>query len=1010
MISVCCLGGRQSVRFRLPFRTIYCQRFLSSSIHDFNQFIHQYLDKPLRLTPNPQEYEEIWSTYWKVNNLSATRSSGNSSGQSFSLLFPPPNITGQLHLGHALTVALQDSFIRHQRMFSDADITFIPGFDHAGISTYLVLDKTVRKSMGKSISELSEDEFSAIFSSWKIDRIAGIKGQLDRLGSSLDYGKEYFTLDSNLSSAVNKAFSILHEKGLIYRSNLPVNWSYFMQSALSDLEVNFRPIEGGTKLSIPGYPDKVDFGLFHTVMYPVVDGNPGESISVSTMNIYTIPGDVAIIVHPEDSRYTKYHGKKVLNPITGQPIPIITDKHARIDFGTGAVKITPSSCFTDYELACKYNLPIENFMSPTGTLIEGTISPQFDQLYKCSHRYDLAREIINVLKGANLYAGCEKQATIVPFCKRSEDVIEHRIMPQWFLNVKPGYDMLRDHIDNQSFKIFPPKKVKLLTEWFDKKRDWCLSRQIPFGHRIPAWSVSPSEGSTIWFIGTNKEEAFLKASQHFGTNEIDLKQDNDVLDTWFSSALLPLSALGWPDKESLYFQKFYPLTLMETGFDIITFWVMKMALLSLYLTGQLPFPKVHLHGMVCDGKGRKMSKSKGNVINPIDVIDGTTLKSLQSESKKLYQQGILNQEEYENALTTQESLFPKGIAPCGSDGLRFSLYEYNATSEKISFGVNYLESNRHMVNKIWQAFRFYLIHSEEKTSHGNLSIQVNSELDLVNYLDQMNPFDKWILGQFYLLIKDFHSNIENFTQSNIYRNFFEFWVKCFCDIYIEVIKPRNNLPIDPLSHAICGQLIRSTLIAMHPLIPFVTEELYQRFNKHQSSSSSKQFNLSSILNEKFPDVNYFSQFADPSLNHSMDVFREIGRILGNYKKTCNLDKEQFKSTRITICSNELNDGQLIDALKRIRAVENITLVNHLDQQLLETSITLRATLNSFVCFPYEQEHANQILQFLEKSINRLLIMILRERKYEKRVNAAEYLERVMFDQNQLINLIATKKT
>ncbi|XP_015781703.1 probable valine--tRNA ligase, cytoplasmic [Tetranychus urticae] len=987
------------LKLKQPYEELSAKEHLEYKCATEKNVFKESLDAPISQTPKQDEYEKLWSHFWLSNSTFKTRLK-NETSKSYSLLLPPPNITGQLHLGHALTLALQDAYIRHQRMFSDANITFIPGFDHAGISTYILLEKTTRKSLGKSVKDLRKAEFEEIFSKWKHVRIEEIKEQLNRLGGSLDYDKEYFTLDPALSNSVSHAFTILHEKGLIYRSNSPVNWSYFMQSALSDLEVNFRHVDGGTRISIPGYPEKVDFGCFHTVNYPVVDGEVGEAIKVSTMNIYTIPGDVAVVVNPKDSRYTKYHNRKVLNPITEKEIPVIVDKHAHIDFGTGAVKITPSSSYTDYEIALKHNLPICNFMNPDGTLVKGSISSRFENLYSCSHRYDLAKEILKVLQDNNLYHGYEKRATIVPFCKRSEDVIEHRIMPQWFLNVKPGYEVLKDCIENGTFSIYPPRKVNMLIEWFNKKRDWCLSRQIPFGHRIPAWKVY-SQNEDTWFIAPNEKLAIEKACQTLGTNDVVLEQDADVLDTWFSSALLPLSALGWPNTNSSFFKSFHPLTLMETGFDILNFWVMKMALISLYLTEQLPFSKVYLHGMVCDGKGRKMSKSKGNIINPNDVIDGTSLDALQIESGKLLDQGLINQEEYQNALLTQRSLFPRGIAACGADGLRLSLYQYNATSEKISFGVNYLENNRHMVNKIWQAFRFYLLNFKEDSSSNSV---IQDERELLSYKDRMSKTDKWIIGQFFILIKDFHSNIENFSYNGIYYNFVNFWVKSFCDIYIEVIKPRDHYQFDPVSYAICGQLIKSTLIAMHPLIPFVTEELYQRL-KRLHSPEEKNKEIISILEERFPNVDIFSQFFDPKINHEMEIFREVGRILGNFKATCSLSKAEINNLPIKICSNEWTDHDLLEALKRYRNVHNITLLDLHDQNLIQSSINMRASHDTIVLIPYKEQFATKILQFFDKTISRSSKLLEKESDETKRANIASDLELIRLDREHLLNLV-----
>ncbi|CAH1961894.1 unnamed protein product [Acanthoscelides obtectus] len=535
----------------------------------------------------------------------------------FSLVLPPPNITGTLHLGHALTAAVEDTLVKWKQM-QGIETVWVPGMDHAGIATQVVVEKKLWKEEGKSRHDIGREEFEKKVWKWKAEKGDVIGKQLRRLGCSLDWRRELFTMDKDRSKAVQTAFIRLFDEGLIYRSDHLVNWSCVLQSAISDIEVEHLSLNGPTHIEVPGYSNPVEFGLLFRVAYKIHGSD--DEIVVATTRPETIPGDVAIAVHPKDERYNRWIGKAVWHPFRNEAIPVIADEFVDPQFGTGAVKITPAHDQSDFEVSKRHQLQSLKVIDETGCLTYGE--------FQGIPRFQARTIIVDRLAEMGLMRGKESHPMTVPICSRSKDVIELLVKPQWFINCRDMATLAVSAVKEGELKIHPKRFEKTWFAWLENIRDWCISRQLWWGHQIPAYSYhlldQPSDKK--WVAAEDEAAALAKAMAVLGVaeEEIVIQRDEDVLDTWFSSALQPLSAFGWPKKAAP--DRFYPLSLMETGHDILFFWVARMVMLGTHLTGQLPFKEILLHGIICDSHGRKMSKSLGNIIAPDDVIDGITSK------------------------------------------------------------------------------------------------------------------------------------------------------------------------------------------------------------------------------------------------------------------------------------------------------------------------------------------------------------------------------------------------
>nr|XP_033334868.1 valine--tRNA ligase isoform X1 [Megalopta genalis] len=661
-------------------------------------------------TYSPKYVEAMWYAWWEKQGFFKPEYGGKAISEpnpkgKFIMVIPPPNVTGVLHLGHALTNAVQDAITRWNRMKGRTTL-WNPGCDHAGIATQVVVEKKLWKEQQKSRHDIGREKFIEKVWNWKEEKGHRIYLQLKRLGGSFDWDRACFTMDPKLCNAVTEAFIRLHDEGVIYRSNRLVNWSCTLKSAISDIEVDKVELTGRTLFSIPGYQEKVEFGVLVLFAYEVIGTK--ERIVVATTRIETMLGDTAIAVHPQDTRYTKFIGKYVQHPFCNRKLPIIADEYVEKEFGTGAVKITPAHDPNDYEIGKRHNLEFITIFDDSGNVI-GDYG-QFTGM----KRFHARAAIIEELTARNLFVEIKDNPMVVPICSRSKDVVEPLMKPQWYVRCCEMAENAMKAVQTGELKIIPDQYKKIWYHWMENIKDWCISRQLWWGHRIPAYFVKVLDGEVnmqlrgeLWVSARSESEAKEKAARKLGTtvNNIVVEQDPDVLDTWFSSGLFPFSIFGWPNQtEEL--EAFYPGSLLETGHDILFFWVARMVFFGQKLLGKLPFKEVYLHAMVRDAHGRKMSKSLGNVIDPMDVINGISLEDLH---KQLLDSN-LDPRELKRAIEGQKRDYPQGIPECGTDALRFALCAYTSQGRDINLDILRVQGYRFFCNKIWNATKFALMY------------------------------------------------------------------------------------------------------------------------------------------------------------------------------------------------------------------------------------------------------------------------------------------------------------
>ncbi|XP_041481162.1 valine--tRNA ligase-like isoform X1 [Lytechinus variegatus] len=813
---------------------------------------------------SPRYVEACWYEWWermgffKPESLARWRKV-EKENEPFVMCLPPPNVTGVLHLGHTLTATIQDSLIRWKRMVGVPSL-WIPGCDHAGIATQVVVEKQLQHEKGLTRHDIGREEFLKEVWKWKEEKGGEIYLQLKQLGSSLDWDRENFTMDQKFSYAVREAFIRLHDEGIIYRSSQLVNWSCTLISAISDIEVDQMSLPGRSLVKVPGYTDPVEFGVLTYFAYPM-EGSPDADIVVATTRPETMLGDTGIAVHPHDDRYSHLIGRSAVHPFTGRRLKVIADEAVDMAYGTGAVKITPSHDYNDCEMGRKHDLDFVNVIDEEGNIIaEGT---EFQGM----KRFIARQAVIQALKDRGLYRRTEDNPMSLPICSRSGDIVEPLLKSQWFVNcAEMGQQALRS-VKTGELEIIPPAYQNTWDHWLLNIRDWCISRQLWWGHRIPAYHVeiqgsdqASLKESDSWVSSHSKEEARDKASRKFGVDgcHITLTQDEDVLDTWFSSALFPFAVHGWPH-ETPDLETYYPSTVLETGYDILFFWVARMVMMGQQLTGQLPFKKVYLHSMVRDAHGRKMSKSLGNVIDPLDVIHGVSLEQLQS--RLLHGNLKLDPKELKVALKGQRSDFPQGIPECGTDALRFALASYNSQGQDINLNVDQVLEYRHFCNKIWNASRFAL------SAFGNdFSPQPLNEV-----LHSANQVDQWILHKLATTVQACHKGFNDVDLPVVTTALYRLWVHNLCDVYLECIKePLRECSADERTATlnVLHSVLDGALRLIHPIMPFLTEELFQRLPRQQS------YTYPSICVAPYPTLQEFP-FINEVVEGQVEVMLEV---------------------------------------------------------------------------------------------------------------------------------------
>ncbi len=743
----------------------------------------------------PGNIEKKWYNFWLKQGYFTPEIDPKK--KPFVIIMPPPNVTGELHLGHALTTTLEDVMVRWQRMKGKPTL-WLPGTDHAGIATQVVVEQQLAEQ-SLTRSDIGREKFHQVAWEWVNNSRTSINLQHQMLGASCDWTRERFTLDEGPSKAVRTAFVNLYNKGLIYRGERIINWCPRCQTALSDLEVEHKEINGH----------------LYYIRYPLADES--GFITVATTRPETFFGDTAVAVNPEDARYKDLIGKKVVLPIIDKQIPVIADDVVDVSFGTGALKITPAHDSTDFEVGQRHNLPLVDIMNPDATLNENA-GP-----YAGQERFACRDMVVDDLKGKGLLEKIEPYLHSVGHCIRCQTMVEPRVSLQWFIRTKPLAEKAIKTVREGDITIIPERFTKIYFEWMENIKDWCISRQLWWGHRIPVWYCQDCGEFTV-------SVDIASHCSHCGSSQI--VQDNDVLDTWFSSALWPHSTLGWPeDTEDLRY--FYPGAVLETGYDILFFWVARMIMMGLEDTGEIPFRTVYLHGLIRDEHGEKMSKLRGNVINPTEAIN-----------------------EY------------------GVDALRFALASNSTPGNDISLGRGKVESSRNFVNKLWNAARF-IFQSVDATILAGQTMEIDVEPQLLE--------DRWIVSRLNRVIGEVNRLMERFEFGEACWQIYDFMWGEFCDWYVEIAKLRLR-PVEPAASPLpfLVNVLENSLRLLHPFMPFVTEELWQNVKQHFPEESHM---TDSIMTASYPvaDSGAIDPEAERVMNLVIEIIRSIRNVRARYK-------------------------------------------------------------------------------------------------------------------------------
>ena len=773
-------------------------------------------------TYNPELIEQKYRDLWEQGDLFSSKAN-SASKDSYSIVLPPPNVTGSLHMGHAFQHTIMDVYTRYNRSKGKQTL-WQPGTDHAGIATQMVVERQLGLE-NISRHDLGREKFTEKIWDWKSKSGGTITSQMRRLGASVDWERERFTMDEPLSKAVQKVFIDLYHEGLIYRGKRLVNWDPVLLTAVSDLEVISTEEQGF---------------LWH-IRYQVAESD--EVLVVATTRPETMFGDTAVAIHPEDTRYQHLIGKFIDLPLSNRKIPIIADDYVDMEFGTGCVKITPAHDFNDYEIGQRHSLEIINILTD-----DASININAPDKYQGLDRFDARKEVVKDLESQNLIEKIDPHTLMVPRGDRTNSIIEPYMTDQWFVKVKPLAGPAIDAVKNGDIRFVPENWNKTYFNWMDNIEDWCISRQIWWGHRIPAWY--DKEGK--FYVANNLEEAQAQAGVG-----VDLEQDEDVLDTWFSSALWPFSTLGWPEKTP-ELSRFYPTSVLVTGFDIIFFWVARMIMFGLKFAKDVPFKDIYITGLIKDGNGQKMSKSKGNVLDPIDLIDGISLNDLLEKRT----QGMMQPKLAEKIQKQTKKEFPDGIPAFGTDAIRFTFAALASFGRDIKFDLKRVEGYRNFCNKLWNASRFVLINLESK------SINVNAVL---------SNQDKWILSRLQHTKIEVEKHLADYRLDLMSQTLYEFVWHDYCDWYLELSKPLlENNKTKQGCEATLLKVLSETLVLLHPIIPFITEEIFEQSQKLHSNSDEK------LISQAFPEPEeaLFNNEAESEVEWLKEFILGIRKIRG----------------------------------------------------------------------------------------------------------------------------------
>ncbi len=776
-------------------------------------------------TYSPQDIEQRIYERWERSGCFAT----TGRGAPYSIVIPPPNVTGTLHMGHAFQDTIMDALTRYHRMLGE-DALWQPGTDHAGIATQMVVERQLNAE-GLTRHDLGREAFVERVWKWKEQSGGTISRQLRRMGASVDWSRDRFTMDEGLSAAVREAFVRLYDEGLIYRGKRLVNWDPVLKTALSDLEVLSQEEQGH---------------LWH-LRYPLADGS--GHLVVATTRPETMLGDTAVAVHPDDERYRGLVGRHIRLPLTGREIPVIADAYVDPAFGSGCVKITPAHDFNDYEIGQRHGLELINVLDA-----QARISDAAPAAYRGLDRFEARRRVVADLESAGLLERVEDHKLTVPRGDRSGSVLEPWLTDQWYVRIEPLAREAIAAVEDGRIRFIPENWDRTYFEWMRNIRDWCISRQLWWGHRIPAW-YDP-DGKV--HVGRSEDEARARSGLAPG---VKLMQDEDVLDTWFSSALWPFSTLGWPDRTP-DLARFYPTSVLVTGFDIIFFWVARMIMMGLKFMGDVPFREVYIHGLIRDQEGQKMSKSKGNVLDPLDIVDGIGLEELVAKRTT----GLMQPHLAPSIEKATRKQFPDGIAPFGMDALRFTFASLATQSRDLRFDLGRVEGYRNFCNKLWNASRYVLMATEQDEGDGP---------------EQLSLADRWIRARLDAAVRAVHEGFRAYRFDLAAQAVYEFTWYEFCDWYLELSKPvlqssaSSEAERRGTRRTLAGTL-EALLRLLHPIMPFITEEIWQRVGPRAGRTGE------TIMREPFPlpAQQREESSVEEEMRWTMDFILGVRRIRG----------------------------------------------------------------------------------------------------------------------------------